>query len=181
MFRFFLNGPVRKTDNMINKSRERTSSSSMLNDRVLIGGIAGALGFLTRDVFSFFAKIIGLAKFYVWQITANTFMDKKEVSTFFGNVVGILGDITFGAVVGIFFVYFVKYTNTKNFLIKGWGIGLATWLLIYAILYRALPSSAASAPKDALSNISAFFGHSILGISMGIYAQILLKRYGLFD
>lgn len=181
MFRFFLSGRVSETDNKTNESEESLSSSSMFNDRVLIGGIAGALGFLTRDVYNFFAKLIGFAKFYVWQITANVFMDKKEVSTFFGNVVGILGDIAFGSAVGVFFVYFVKSTNTKNFLIKGWGVGLATWLLIYAILLRALPSSAASAPKDALSNISAFIGHSILGISMGVYAQILLKKYGLFE
>lgn len=181
MFRFFLSGNLKETDSKPNDSGEKSSSSSIFNDRVLIGGIAGALAFMTRDIWSFFAKQIGLAKFYVWQITASVFMDKKEAGTFFGNVVGILGDIAFGSAVGIVFVYFVKVTNTKNFIIKGWGFGLATWLLVYAILYGALPSSAASAPKDALSNVSAFIGHSILGISLGIYAQILLSKYDLLE
>lgn len=181
MFRFFLSGSAKESVLKANDSEDNSNSSSMLNDRVLIGGISGALAFMTRDIYSFFAKLIGFSKFYVWQISANVFMDKKEVSTFFGNMVGILADIVFGAVVGIFFVYFVKYTNTKNFLFKGLGIGLATWLLIHAILYGALPSSAASAPKDAISNFSAFIGHSILGISLGIYAQVLLKKYDLLE
>lgn len=178
MFRFFLNAPFKEPDAKTAKSGAESGTPSMLNDRVLIGGIAGALAFLTRDIYSFFAKLIGFAKFYVWQITAGVFMDKGQAATFWGNVVGILGDITFGAVVGIFFVYLLKLTNTKNILIKGWGTGLAVWLLIYAILYKALPSSAPVAPNDALSNLSAFVGHSFLGIGLGIYAQVLLKRYG---
>lgn len=179
MFRFFLSGPLNQSDIKTNESGEKSSSSSIFHDRVLLGGISGAMAYITRDIYSFIAKQVGLAKFYVWQITADLFMDKKEVSSFFGNLVGILGDIVFGAVIGIFFVYFVKFTNTKNFLLKGWGVGLAVWLLLYAILLGALPSSASSAPKEALSNFSAFIGHTILGISLGIYAQILLKKYKL--
>lgn len=153
--------------------------SSVLKDRVLLGGIAGALGLLTRDLYSFFAKSIGLARFYVWNISADLFMEKQYVHSFFGNVVGILADIVFGAVIGIFFVYFIRYTNPKNFLIKGWGAGMAAWLLLFGILLHTLPGSATTAPKDALSNLSAFIGHSIFGISMAVYAQFLLGKYGL--
>lgn len=155
--------------------------SSVLKDRVLIGAISGALGLLTRDVYSFFAKLIGLAKFFVWNITADLFMEKKDVQSFFGNLVGFLGDIVFGAVIGMVFIYFIKFTNPKNFLIKAWGMGLAAWLLLFGILLHTLPGSLTTAPKDALSNLSAFLGHSIFGISMGVYAQILLKKYELLS
>ncbi len=155
--------------------------SSVLKDRVLIGGFAGVLAILTRDTYSLFARQIGFAKFYVWGMTADLFMEKKDVMSFFGHVVGILGDIALGASIGIVFVYFIKYTNTKNFLIKSWGMGMATWLLLFGIVLHTLPGSHTTAPKDALSNFSAFFGHSIFGISLGIYAQILLKKYGLLE
>lgn len=181
MFRFFLSGSIKETSNNLNKTGECSSSSSILKDRVLIGGIAGSLAILTRDIYSFLAKHIGLAKFYVWGMTADLFMEKKDVLSFFGHVVGILGDIVFGASIGIVFVYFIKYTNTKNFLIKSWGMGMAAWLLLFGILLHTLPGSTTSAPKDALSNFSAFFGHFIFGISMGIYAQIFLKKFGLFE
>jgi uncharacterized membrane protein YagU involved in acid resistance len=181
MFRFFLNGSLKETNNNLNETGGSSSSSSLLKDRVLIGSIAGALGLLTRDVYSFFAKQIGFAKFYVWGITADLFMEKKFVQSFFGYVVGFLGDIVFGATIGIVFLYFIKYTNTKNFLIKSWGIGMAAWLLLFGILLHTLPGSETSAPKDALSNFSAFFGHSVFGLSMGIYAQIMLKKYDLLQ
>lgn len=155
--------------------------SSILKDRVLIGGIAGALGILTRDLYSFFAKHIGFAKFYIWGMTADLFMEKQFVENFWGHVVGLLGDIIFGAAIGIVFVYFIKYTNTKNFIIKGWGMGMAAWLLLFGILLHTLPGSHTSAPKDTLSNFSAFIGHTIFGISMGIYAQVLLRKYGLLE
>ncbi len=155
--------------------------SSTLKDRVLLGGIAGILAIITRDIYSLLAKYIGLAKFYVWSITADLFMDKKYVASFLGHIVGILGDIAFGMMVGVVFDYFIKRTNTKNFLIKSWGMGMAYWLLLFGILLHTLPGSHTTVPEDALSNFSAFIGHSIFGISLGIYAQILLKKFGLFE
>lgn len=181
MFRFFLSGRIKsdlmkKTQRAPDASGEEPKSASSFQDIVLLGGVAGAMGLLTRDIYSFFAKLIGLSKFYVWNISAGLFMEQKYVKTFFGNVVGFLSDIVFGALMGIVFIYFLKFTNSKNFLIKAWGFGMAAWLLLFGILFHNLPGSQAMAPKDAISNISAFVGHSIFGISMGIYAQILLKR-----
>jgi uncharacterized membrane protein YagU involved in acid resistance len=154
--------------------------SFTFKDRVTLGGIAGALGLLTRDVYSLFAKITGLAKFYVWNISADLFMKGKDTHTFFGHLVGFLADIAMGSILGIIFVYFLKFTSHKNTIIKGWGVGLAAWLLLFGIMVHNLPSVEA-APKDALSNFSAFIGHSIFGISMGIYAQTLLKKFGLLE
>lgn len=147
-------------------------------DRVLIGFISGALGLLTRDVWNYFSKQIGKAKFYIWQISADLFMDLKYVKTFWGTIVGFLADIVFGGLLGIAFVYFLKYTNTKNIVIKGWGYGMAAWLFLFGIMLHNLPQMQI-VPKEALGNFSAFIGHSIYGISMGIYLIILLKKYNL--
>ena len=186
MFRFFLNGPFRnsmlKTDGKrLEASGEKSGSAFSSRDPVFLGGLAGSFGILTRDGYSFLAKTIGLAKFYVWNISAGLFMERKYVNTFFGNTVGILADIVLGAVIGIVFVYFIKFTNHKNFLIKAWGIGMAAWLLLFGIVFHSLPGTDHLAPQEALSNLSAFIGHSIFGISIGIYAQILLKRFGVVD
>jgi uncharacterized membrane protein YagU involved in acid resistance len=152
-----------------------------LKDRILLGGIAGALGVLTRDVYSFFAKQVGLAKFYIWQRSADLFIEGKDIKTFFGNIVGILADIVFGAILGIIFIYFIKLTNHKNIIIKGWGYGMIAWLFLFGILLTNLPGAQETIPKDALSNFSAFIGHSIWGISMGIFTKILLNKYNLLS
>ena len=147
------------------------------DDRVVLGAIAGIAGILTRDIYSFFAKIIGLAKFTVWNIAAALFMKMDQVKTPVGNIVGILADTVMGALIGVLFVYFLKYTNTKNIILKGWGMGLAAWLLLFGVIYHTLPFGVIAAPKDALSNLSAFIGHSILGFSMGVASNLLLKKY----
>lgn len=149
-------------------------------DRVVIGWVSGASGLLTRNVWSFFAKQVGLAKFYIWQISADLFMDQKFVKTFWGNAVGFLADIVFGGLLGVAFVYFLKYTNIKNIVIKGWGYGMAAWLFLFGIMLHNLPQMQ-MAPREALGNFSAFIGHSIYGISMGIFVQILLKKYNLLS
>jgi uncharacterized membrane protein YagU involved in acid resistance len=150
-------------------------------DRVLLGGIAGALGLLTRDVWSFFAKKIGIAKFYVWQRSADLFVEGKELKSFVGNLVGFLADIIFGAILGIAFVYFLKFTSHKNIIIKGLGFGIFAWLFLFGILLGNLPGAQQTVPKEALGNFSAFIGHSIYGISLGIYTKILLNKYDLLS
>ena len=143
-----------------------------LRDRVIIGWISGALGALTRYVYNFFAKQVGMVKSYIWQLYADLFMDQKYIKTFWGNSVGLLADIIF--------VYFLKYTNSKNVVIKGWGYGMAGWLFLFGMMFHNLPQIQ-TAPKEALGNFSSFIGHSIFGISMGIYASILLKIYDLLS
>lgn len=147
-------------------------------DRVILGGIAGTLAIITRDVWSFLSKMIGFAKFYVWQRSADLFIeDGKALKSFIGNMVGFLADMVFGAMLGILFVYLLKATNQKSIIIKGWIFGIIAWLFLFGMLVGNLPGSQSTAPKDALSNISAFIGHSIYGISLGIYAQFLLKKF----
>lgn len=149
-----------------------------LKDRVLLGWIAGALGVITRDAWSFLAKTLGLAKFQVWEISASLFIAGKEAHTFFAHIIGITADLIFGGILGIGFIYFIKYTSSKNMIIKGWGVGMTAWLFLFGIMFHNLPS-VEMIPHDALSNLSAFIGHSIFGISMGIFAKVLLKKYDL--
>lgn len=147
---------------------------------MLIGWISGALGLMTRNVWSFFAKQVGLAKFYIWHLSADIFMDQKYIKTLAGNVVGVLADIVFGGLLGIVFVYFLKTTNSKSIIIKGWGYGMAAWLFLFGFMLHNLPQMQI-APREALGNFSAFIGHSIYGISMGIYAKLLLNKYHLLS
>ncbi len=150
-----------------------------LKDRVILGGISGIAGLLMRDLYCFFARGIGFAKYYCWNISADLFMNGKEVITFLGTVVGFLADIVFGAILGVTFVYLLKITNSKNIIIKGWGFGVVIWLFLFGILIHSLPGVQTTMPQDAMSNFSAFFGHSIFGITIGILIQTLFAKFGL--
>lgn len=51
-------------------------------DLVLLGGIAGVLAVLTRDAWSLFSKLVGLAKFEIWQRSADLFIEGKDIKDF---------------------------------------------------------------------------------------------------
>ena len=149
-----------------------------IRDRATLGALAGVAAILTRDVYSFLAKQIGFAKFYVWGIAADLFVSGKAVHTFLGSVLGILADMGTGALLGVLFVYFLRWTGGKNALIKGVGLGIGAWLLLFGIMFHTLPHTAGAAPKDVLSNLSGLVGHVIFGFALGYFTNKLLPLLG---
>ena len=143
-----------------------------------MGALAGIAAILVRDVYSFLAKSIGFAKFQIWNISADFFLEGKQVYTALGNVLGVLADLCLGALLGVFFVHFLRWTGGKNPVLKGLGIGLGAWLLLFGIVFHSLPLTQGTAPKEALSNLSAFVGHAIFGLTLGLTGARLLRLLG---
>lgn len=146
-----------------------------VRDRDTLGALAGIGAILVRDIWSFFAKQIGFAKFYVWQNAAGLFMQKSQIKTVLGAISGLLADIVMGALIGVLFVRFLKMGQDRNPVLKGWGFGLGLWLLLFGLLMHSLPTATAVAPRDAKSVLSAFIGHSIFGLVLGLLSPWLLR------
>lgn len=145
-----------------------------LQDRTTLGAIAGMGAILARDAYSFLAKQIGFAKFYVWSIAADLFVQRKQAHTALGSILGFFADLALGALLGVFFAFFLLWTRGKNPTIKGLGIGIGAWLFLFGIMYHTLPVTKDLAPKDALSNLSALVGHAFFGLVMGLIGAKLL-------
>ena len=73
------------------------------DDHFLLWAISGIIGVLSRDVYSTIAKLIGFAKFYVWDIGADIFIEPKQVHTILGTIVGFLTDFVTGSFLGVIF------------------------------------------------------------------------------
>lgn len=145
-------------------------------DPLIIWATSGIFGVIIRDTDSFFAKQIGLAKFYIWDIGAALLIEKAEVKTIFGTIAGLLVDIVIGSILGVSIGLFLKWRGKSYYIIKGLGIGLMAWLFMYGLLFHNLPFTKTSAPSDPLSNISAFIGHAIFGmVTAFIYVKGLSK------
>lgn len=142
--------------------------SIIKDDHFYLWIISGVIGVVVRDIYSFLAKLIGLAKFYIWNIGADLFINGKEVHSFFGYILGFFTDIVVGGLLGVAIGLLIEWRGPKNYIIKGMGVGLIAWLFFFGILFHSLPHTKDTVPNNALSNISAFIGHSIFGIVTAI-------------
>jgi cell shape-determining protein MreD len=70
-------------------------------DHFLLWLIAGFIGVITRDIYSFFAKLTGLAKFQIWDVGADLFVHGKEVNTVLGTILGLTTDLVVGGMLGV--------------------------------------------------------------------------------
>lgn len=148
-----------------------------IKDPLILWALSGVIGAASRDVYSFFAKQIGFAKFYIWQIGASLFLEKPLTMTFLGNMLGFLTDILVGSFLGFIFGLFLKWRGKSYYILKGWGVGAFAWLAFFGILVTNVPNLKDSAPNDILSNFSAFVGHSIFGIATAIAYVKWLSKY----
>jgi len=51
------------------------------------------------------------------------------------------------------------------------------WVFLYGLLYHNIPFTTKTAPAEAVSNLSAFIGHSIFGITTAVVYVKLLSKY----
>ncbi len=133
-------------------------------DHFAIWGLAGVLGIMVRDLYSYLAGIVGIAEFYIWNVGARIFVEGKEVTSILGNLLGFLTDFTIGGTLGVIIGATISATGRKHYLLKGWGIGQLAWLFLFGLVFHNLPNTMDAAPTNALSNVSAFVGHSLFGI-----------------
>lgn len=140
-------------------------------EHLLLWVIAGIIGVIIRDIYSFLAKQVGFATFYIWLVGADIFLDGPEIHTFFGNILGFLNDLVIGAILGVMIGLIFEWRGSKYYYLKGIGIGLMAWIFFFGILLHSLPHIETE-PKNALSGISAFIGHAIFGV---ITAWIIKK------
>ncbi len=140
--------------------------------------VSGIIAVIVRDTYSFFAKLVGFADFYIWNVGSSLLVNKPDIETFWGTVAGLLVDLTVGGMFGIIMGLLIEWRGQQHYMLKGLGVGLFAWLCFYGILYHNLPFTTGYAPAKPLSNISAFIGHSIFGITMAlVYVKYFYKKY----
>lgn len=140
--------------------------------------ISGIVAIITRDIWNFTSKSIGLAKNYIWNISVSILISHSLVKTPWGTFLGIVVDLIIGAMFGAIIGLFLEWRGHRNYIAKGLGVGLLAWLFFYGLLYHNLPFTSKFAPADIPTNISTLIGHMIYGIvAATVYVKFFYKRY----
>jgi len=102
---------------------------TLTEDRLIGGALAGAVGGIIQNIYGVTVKALGL--------TDRAFIDFAGVTATFKVHKGILGylvtslfHVVFCALLGIIFVYLIKFASSKYYWIKTIGYGLSLWFIL---------------------------------------------------
>jgi len=132
-----------------------------MQDKLTRGFVAGIIGGIAANIWSFFSGAIGFTKlrFVDW---ASIIIYAHTPPFSFGETLwALLIQLGYTGGLGIIFIYLISKVTTRNLLFKGWLFAEAIWFLTYAIttLFKvdgAIPIALPTAISDFIS--SAVFG-----------------------
>jgi hypothetical protein len=145
------------------------------DDHFVLWLLCGIISAFVRELYSITAKTIGLQQHLIWNIASGIFVDKGQVHTPLGIIVGFLGDFVTGGIIGFLYGLFLEWRGNQHYIVKGIVFGMATWLLVFGMVSHMLPLTSKELPRDALSVFSSFIGHVIYGYSLALIYKILFK------
>lgn len=101
----------------------------MIDDRMTRGIIAGAVGAIVQDVYTFGARMAGFTKIE-YEDFAEILFFSKPIPGFFPSFFGLLGHLVWDIFLGIMFAYLIKYTSSRFYVLKGLVYGSFIWWMI---------------------------------------------------
>jgi hypothetical protein len=140
-------------------------------DRVVKGILAGMSGAIVQDIYTFICKSIGFTNITYLDV-AKAVLFNQSFKGFLALFVGFLGQLVIDGFWGIGFAFFIKYTSSRYYLLKGvfWGCGI--WFLVRVIITKffGLPVLGENTPQVALFF---FIGASLFGLTVATILKLL--------
>jgi hypothetical protein len=134
----------------------------MIKDYILPGAIIGILGAIIKLTINFLGYLLNFTSVVFWQLVAARFLEKPYLYKPAAYIIGGIADITFSAILGVFFVYFIYLFGTKYLLIKGIGFGLSVWVVIFGtLLGQSVQGKLPQTPSGILVTAVAHIGFGL--------------------
>ena len=100
-----------------------------MEDRLVVGGIAGLIGAALQNIYSFAVKGLNLAE-HTYSDFATTVLTNSVYSDPVGLLAGFIAYLSVGVILGVFFVYLIAATSSDYLYLKGLLYGLALWFIL---------------------------------------------------
>ncbi|HBF37734.1 MAG TPA: hypothetical protein DDW50_10470 [Firmicutes bacterium] len=122
-----------------------------MNDKIILGALAGTIGAFLQDLCGYIAEIIGFSdRGFIDFARAVILFNIKSgaLETFLASIAHIIWDL----LLGILFAYLIKNTSDSFYYLKALIYGLVLWFMIHTAgtlfrlpLFFRIPASAAMA------------------------------------
>lgn len=146
----------------------------MIKDFVTQGALVGIAADILKLTVNYIAHILNFSPAVFWQLTATRFLEKKDLYKPMAYLIGGIADLTFSALLGVIFVYFIYYFGVKHLLIKGIGFGLAVWVVVFGTLLGQ--SVQTKLPQNPVAILVTIIAHIFFGMTLALVTGRLLKQ-----
>lgn len=145
----------------------------MIDDRVTRGIIAGAIGAVIQDIYSYTLIIFGLLD-RAYLDYARAMIMYKDYKGILATLVGFLGHMMADILFAVIFVYIIKNPSSRFYLLKGAVFGGIIWYVLNGLgtLFR-LPVFTVIPPGSALAM---FIGAEIYGLVIAYTLKLMDTR-----
>lgn len=144
--------------------------------RILVAGFIASLVMYGLNLFSYYVLHFSHRRYINW---ASILIFGKEAGNLTENIISSFAAILFSTSLIIMFGYIILKENRRNYIWRGFFIGLASWFAIMALSY--IIGIEKILPIDASSATSLIITSSIWGILGAWLLHVLDIRYGTLD
>ena len=131
------------------------------NDRLTLWIISGVIGSIVRELFDFIVIRLGLPIIHISSLAVDLFSSNlNQINSVTGILIGTLTDWIMGASIGVIIGLVLQWSGRQNYLLKGIGIGLVSWVAIFGFLVHGLPQMFIFRPT-MFNTLFAIVPHSI--------------------
>lgn len=134
---------------------------ALTDDRLTSWVISGIIGSIVRELFDLIVIGMGIHIIHISSLAADLFTNNMhEIKSFTGILIGTLTDWTMGAVIAVIIGLVLQWSGRRNYLLKGIGIGVISWVFIFGFLVEGMPHMFIFKPT-ILNTLFAVVPHSI--------------------
>lgn len=109
-----------------------------MQDRVLIGSIAGTIGAFTSALLSFIISFTGIVHVKAMFLNSCVFLEPASTASLASDVYGTVIHLMLGAFIGIIYIYCLPFIGERYPVYKGFLLGAASWLVVGGFVANAL-------------------------------------------
>lgn len=136
-------------------------------NKIPLGVFAGVVSNLIRNILGLILYFLEYKEHTIWELATSAILPETEMQKISALIIGIFNDFAIASILGIITVYFIYFTGKENFILKGFIIGSAAWMLIF-IPVTQLEISRIQ-PESITSNLFFLFSHLLLGVLISTF------------
>lgn len=143
------------------------------NSPILTGVLIGLLADAIKLGVNYLAFVLGFTDVVFWQLVATNMVPQEHILTTAAVIIGAVADLTVTGLLGVLFLYFIKFSGLDFLFLKGIGFAMLVWVgLLGTILGPSIEAKLPQVPSGIFVTIVA---HFVFGVALAVFTSFLYQ------